>query len=140
EAVEYIAGRVGIELPRRRKGARDADKDDLLEVLDDASEAFHQALGWGGDNPALQYLRKRGVPQEVVQKYGFGYAPDSWDYLHTRLARKHGDDKLQKVGLVMPKKEGSGFYDRFRNRLLIPIHSETGAPVRFAPRSPDGEA
>ena len=139
EAVEYIAGRVGIELPRRRKGARDADKDDLLEVLDDASEAFHQALGWGGDNPALQYLRKRGVPQEVVQKYGFGYAPDSWDYLHTRLARKHGDEKLQKVGLVMPKKEGSGFYDRFRNRLLIPIHSETGALVGFGGRSLDGK-
>lgn len=138
EAVEYIAGRVGIELPRRRKGTREADKDDLLEVLDDASEAFHQALGWGGDNTALQYLRKRGVPQEVVQKYGFGYAPDSWDYVHTRLARKHGDDKLQKVGLTMPRKQGSGFYDRFRNRLMIPIHSETGALVGFGGRSLDG--
>jgi DNA primase len=138
EAVEYIAARVGIELPRRSKGRRDNDKEDLLEVLDDASEAFHQALGWGGDNAALQYLRKRAVPQEIVQKYGFGYAPDSWDYIYARLARKHGDEKLQKVGLVMPKKTGTGFYDRFRNRLMIPIHSETGALVGFGGRSLDG--
>ncbi|MEA2572228.1 MAG: primase [Acidobacteriota bacterium] len=138
EAVEYIAARVGIELPRRRRNSRDADKEDLLEVLDDASEAFHQALGWGGDNTALQYLRKRAVPQEVVQKYGFGYAPDSWDYIHTRLARKHGDAKLEKTGLVMPRKTGNGFYDRFRNRLMIPIHSETGALVGFGGRSLDG--
>src|SRR5207249_10788310 len=47
EAVEHVASRVGIELPRRRRTAREADKDDLFEVIDDASEAFHQALGWG---------------------------------------------------------------------------------------------
>jgi DNA primase len=138
EAVEYVASRVGIELPRRRRNAREADKDDLLEVLDDASEAFHQALGWGGDNTAVQYLRKRRVADDIVQRYGFGYAPESWDYIHTRLARKHGDEKLEKVGLVMPRKTGNGFYDRFRNRLMIPIHSETGALVGFGGRSLDG--
>src|SRR6266849_10217109 len=46
EAVEHVASRVGIELPRKRKTSRESDKDDLLEVLDDASEAFHQALDW----------------------------------------------------------------------------------------------
>ena len=45
EAVEHVATRVGIELPRRKRTARDTDKDDLLEVIDEASEAFHQALG-----------------------------------------------------------------------------------------------
>src|SRR5437762_10995003 len=59
EAVEHVAGRVGIELPRRKKTTtRDSDKDDLLELLDEASEAFHQALQWG-DNPARQYLQER---------------------------------------------------------------------------------
>ena len=137
EAVEYVAGRVGIELPRRRKTTRDNDKDDLLQAIDDASEAFHQALGWG-DNPAAQYLANRKVPKEIVTKYGFGYAPDSWDYIFTRLTRKHGEKKLEQVGLIMPRKSGSGYYDRFRNRLMIPIHSETGALVGFGGRSLDG--
>ena len=137
EAVEHVAARVGIELPRRRKTARESDKDDLLEVIDDASEAFHQALEWK-PNAADDYLHRRGVPQEVITKYGFGYAPESWDYIFTRLSRKHGEKKLETTGLIMPRKSGSGFYDRFRNRLMIPIHSETGALVGFGGRSLDG--
>jgi DNA primase len=139
EAVEHVAARVGIELPKRRKAAqRDNDKDDLLELLDEVSEAFHQALNWG-DNAAQHYLRQRGVSSEVVQKYGFGYAPDSWDYVLRRFGQKHGEAKLEKAGLITPRKEGkTGYYDRFRNRLMIPIHSETGALVGFGGRSLDG--
>ena len=137
EAVEHVAARVGITLPRKRKSSRDDDKDDLLEVIDDASEAFHQALRWG-DNAAQQYLRNREVPKEIVDKYGFGYAPESWDYILRRLGQKHGEAKLEKAGLITARKEKSGFYDRFRNRLMIPIHSETGALVGFGGRSLDG--
>src|SRR5207253_9871677 len=92
EAVEYVAGRAGIELPRRKRTSREADKDDLLEVIDEASLAFHQALGFP-DNAALRYLQERRVAKDVIEKYGFGYAPDSWDYIITRLARKHGEKK-----------------------------------------------
>src|SRR5437868_2846961 len=137
EAVEHVASRVGIELPRRRKTTKENDKDDLLEVVDEASEAFHQALGFP-DNPAKRYLDNRGVPEEIIKKYGFGYAPDSWDYISTRLARKHGEKTLELAGLVMPRKSGTGYYDRFRNRLMIPIHSETGALAGFGGRSLDG--
>ena len=137
EAVEHVAGRVGIELPRRRKTARDNDKDDLLSVIDDASEAFHQALGWT-PNAADEYLKQRGVSKDIITKYGFGFAPDSWDYILRRLGQKHGEKRLEAVGLVQPRKEKSGFYDRFRNRLMIPIHSDTGALVGFGGRSLDG--
>src|SRR5947209_20299968 len=137
EAVEHVAARVGITLPRKRRTSRDTDKDDLLEVIDDASEAFHQALMWG-DNAAQQYLRERSVPKEIIDKYGFGYAPDSWDYILRRFGQKHGEEKLEKAGLITPRKEKTGFYDRFRNRLMIPIHSETGALLGFGGRSLDG--
>jgi DNA primase len=137
EAVEHVASRVGIELPRRKRTSRESDKDDLLEVIDDASEAFHQALGFP-DNAAARYLSGRKVPKEVVTKYGFGYAPDSWDYVLRRLSGKHGEKKLELAGLITPRKGGGGFYDRFRNRLMIPIHSETGALVGFGGRSLDG--
>src|ERR1043165_9522160 len=56
EAVEHVASRVGIELPRRKRSVREADKDDLFEVIDDASLAFHQALGFP-HNAAMRYLR-----------------------------------------------------------------------------------
>jgi DNA primase len=138
EAVEHVASRVGIELPRRKRSVRETDKDDLFEVIDDASLAFHQALGFP-DNPAAAYLNERGVAKEIIDKYGFGYAPDQWDYIITRLARKHGEKKLESAGLVMPRKSGSGYYDRFRNRLMIPIHRETGALVGFGGRSLDGQ-
>jgi len=137
EAVEHVAGRVGIELPKKKRTAKESDKEDLLEVLDEASEAFHQALGWG-DNVAKRYLDERGVPQDIITKYGFGYAPDSWDYILTRLSRKHGEKKLESVGLAMPRKTGNGYYDRFRNRLIIPIHNESGTIVGFGGRSLDG--
>ena len=137
EAVEHVAARVGIDLPRKKRTSRENEKDDLLEVIDDASEAFHQALRWV-PNPADSYLKERAVPPEVVTRYGFGYAPDSWDYVYSRLSRKHGDKRLEAAGLVMPRKTGNGYYDRFRNRLMIPIHSETGALVGFGGRSLDG--
>ncbi|HEU4523198.1 MAG TPA: DNA primase [Thermoanaerobaculia bacterium] len=137
EAVEHVAARVGIELPRRRRTSRESDKDDLLETIDDASEAFHQALGFP-DNPAGRYLAGRHVSKDIISKYGFGYAPDSWDYILRRLAGKHGEKKLEQTGLIMPRKGGTGYYDRFRNRLMIPIHSETGALVGFGGRSLDG--
>ena len=138
EAVEHVASRVGIELPRRKTRNRaESDKDDLLETIDDASEAFHQALGFP-DNPATQYLHDRRVPQEIIRKYGFGYAPESWDYIKRRLSGKHGEPKLVKAGLLLEKKDKTGTYDRFRNRLMIPIHTETGALVGFGGRSLDG--
>lgn len=138
EAVEHVASRYGIELPRKRtKSQRDNDKDDLYAVIDDASEAFHQALEWT-PNAADEYLHQRGVGKDIVTKYGFGFAPESWDYILRRLGQKHGEKRLEQAGLVTPRKEKSGYYDRFRNRLIIPIHSDTGALVGFGGRSLDG--
>jgi DNA primase len=137
EAVEHVAGRVGIELPKKRRTSREADKDDLLGLMDDASEAFHQALGWT-PNAADEYLKQRGVSKDIITRYGFGFAPESWDYILRRLGQKHGEKRLEAVGLVQARKEKSGYYDRFRNRLMIPIHSDTGALVGFGGRSLDG--
>lgn len=137
EAVEHVAGRVGIELPKKRRTQRENDKDDLYEVMDDASEAFHQALQWT-PNAADEYLKQRRVPKEIIQKYGFGFAPESWDYILRRLGQKHGERRLEQAGLITPRKEKNGFYDRFRNRLIIPIHSDTGALAGFGGRSLDG--
>lgn len=137
EAVEHVANRLGIELPKKRRTQRESEKETLYDVMDDASEAFHQALEWV-PNAADEYLKNRGVKPEIITRYGFGFAPESWDYILRRLGQKHGEKKLEAAGLITPRKEKTGFYDRFRNRLIIPIHSETGALVGFGGRTLDG--
>ncbi len=137
EAVEHIAGRVGIELPRKKRGNETSGKEILLQVIEDASEAFHQAIGWT-PNAAEAYLEKRKVDRGIWAKYGFGYAPESWDYIISRLGRKHPLPELEKAGLILPRKAGNGFYDRFRNRLIVPIHSESGSVIGFGGRTLDG--
>ncbi|HVR43058.1 MAG TPA: DNA primase [Thermoanaerobaculia bacterium] len=137
EAVEYIAGRAGIQLPRRKEGRRDSDREKISEAIEEAAEAFHQALQWK-PNAAETYLRERGVDEELWRKYGFGYAPDSWDYVLKRLGRKYPVQQLELAGLIVPRKSGDGHYDRFRNRLIVPIHSESGSLVGFGGRSLDG--
>src|SRR5687768_11687076 len=135
ESVEYVANRVGIQIPKKAsRGKEESDRDELLEIMDDAAAAFHQALGWT-PNAADTYLRQREVDPAMWRKYGFGYAPDSWDYLLTRLGRKYSTEKLEKAGLVLPKKSGSGHYDRFRHRLMIPIHSDGGNLIGFGGRT-----
>lgn len=139
EAVEHIANRVGITLPRRRaSGERERTKEDLLRVVEDAAEAFHQALSWKS-NLAESYLRKRGVDEVIWARYGLGYAPDSWDYLLSRLGRKYPHPLLEQAGLIRARERGSGYYDRFRNRLMIPIHSDAGTIIGFGGRSLDGK-
>ncbi|MBW3563449.1 MAG: DNA primase [Acidobacteria bacterium] len=137
EAVEHLAGRYGIELPKRAGRKTEKAREDLLSLVEDASEAFHQAL-MQSDNPAKRYLIERRVDERIWTQYGFGYAPDMWDYLLTRLGRKYSSKQLEEAGLAVPRKSGSGHYDRFRNRLLIPIHNESGTLVGFGGRSLDG--
>lgn len=137
EAVEYVANRVGIQLPKRKEKPKDADRENLLEAIEEAAEAFHQALGWK-PNAADSYLRERGIDEEIWRKYGFGYAPDSWDYLLKRLGRKWTGKQLESAGLALPRKSGEGHYDRFRNRLIVPIHSEAASVVGFGGRTLDG--
>jgi len=137
EAVEFVATRVGITLPTRKRSGKESDKDDLLDLIAEAQQGYRQAIGWT-PNAAEAYLRNRGVAEAVIEKYGFGYAPESWDYLLTRLSGKYAPAKLEAAGLVLPKKSGSGFYDRFRNRLMVPIHSDGGSVLGFGGRSLDG--
>jgi DNA primase len=137
EAVEYVATRAGITLPRRKEKASESGKENLLEAVEEAAAAFHQALNWT-PNAAEAYLNGRDVDPELWRKYGFGYAPDSWDYILKRLGRKFQPKQLEAAGLVLPRKSGDGFYDRFRNRLIVPIHSEGGSIVGFGGRTLDG--
>src|SRR3972149_2243488 len=96
--------------------------------------------GASGPAPArawpLPYVEGRGVDPEVARRFGLGYAPEGWDHL---LAFMRGqsvtEEGLAQAGLVLPRQTGSGFYDRFRGRLLFTIRDGQGRVVAFRGRA-----
>ena len=147
EAMRFLADRAGINLPGRfggtaggRTGREEEGRLQLLEIHKAAAEFFRQHLGdQTGGAAARAYLRARGIPESVVERFGLGYAPDSWEDLLRHLLRKgFSKAQVELAGLAISRKEGSGAYDRFRNRLMIPICDSVGKVIAFGGRTLDG--
>ncbi len=140
EAVEALASRFGVSIPRReRRGPRDQRRDRLFEALAAAQRFYSERLARPG-NAAANYLEARGVPAELWKALSLGHAPDAWDSL-SALSGAFPEDLLVEAGLLQPRAEGKGSYDRFRDRLLFVVRDERGRPVGFGGRalSPAGE-
>jgi len=137
EAVKNLAQQSGIALPRwEESGTKETEQ--LYNANKIAAEFFHSNLLETGEAlPARQYLAKRGVTDEIIEKFQLGFSLNSWDgFLH--FARKKGiqPDMLEKAGLVIRRQEG-GWYDRFRNRLMFPIGNYGGKVIGFGGRALD---
>lgn len=141
EAVEALAGRFGVKIPKRAsRGPRDDRREKLLEALGAAQRFYAAELGKPGSRAAA-YLEKRVVPGDFARRFGLGHAPDSWDALVTALAPAFPESLLAEAGLVQPRSQGRGHYDRFRDRLLFVVRDDRGRPVGFGGRalSPEQE-
>ncbi len=143
EAVEALASRFGVTIPRReRRGPHQERRDRLFEAVAAAQRLYAERLSHPG-NAAAKYLDSRNVPAELRLSLGLGYAPDAWDTLAKTLSGAFPEDLLIEAGLLQPRGEGkgSGSYDRFRDRLLFVVKDERGRPVGFGGRalSPEGE-
>ncbi len=141
EAVEALAARFGVTIPRRqRRGPREDRRDRLYEALAAAQRFYAERLSRPG-NAAAKYLEGRGVPPEMWTALGLGHAPDSWDSLAKALSAAYPEDLLIEAGLLQPRAEAKGSYDRFRDRLLFVLKDERGRPVGFGGRAlaPGGE-
>ncbi|MFM1798026.1 MAG: hypothetical protein RLZZ117_304 [Cyanobacteriota bacterium] len=115
-------------------------------------EQLHRVLalaaGWFADQlrapegePALAYLRDaRGLSEATLADFQLGYAPDRWDGLLSHLVQVEGfgPEVLEAAGLVVARKGGDGFYDRFRHRVMVPIRDRQGRVIGFGGRSLDG--
>jgi DNA primase len=132
-AIESLAQRYGIPLPIRGEKVGGKRERDVGGALDAAAKFFVEQLKkW----PLPQaYLLKRQIPKELVERFGMGYAPDGWrnlvQALHPRLPM--GD--LVAAGLAGTSEKSGEPYDRFRNRLMFPIHSPSGRLVGFGGRT-----
>jgi DNA primase len=134
DAIEALASRFGVSIPRRARGPREDAREKLLEAVAAAQRFYAAELARPG-NPAKAYLEERGAPSELVQRLGLGFAPDSWDALSRHLSGAFREGILVEAGLLQPRAEGKGAYDRFRNRLLFVLRDDRGRPVGFGGRA-----
>lgn len=138
EAVRILARKSGIAVPEtsRREAGEAEGKEALYRSNDFAASWFAQQL-WktAAGERVLDYLRKRGMTDDLVTEFSLGYAPDAWEALHRAArARSHSDESLLGLGLVMRKEGGQKTFDRFRNRLMIPIRDAGGRVIAFSGR------
>jgi DNA primase len=137
-ALETLAKRAGIPPQRPLTGPEQraaAERDQLLEVNRRAQAAFVRWLR-GDDRKALEYARRRGLSDELVDRFGLGYAPPVWDgLLRTLVAAGVSVGRAVAAGLIVPRDGGGGGYDRFRDRLTFPIREAGGEVIAFGGRT-----
>jgi DNA primase len=139
EAVRFLADRAGVSLPTTRGGPGPGEADarlPLLEIHRLALQHFRENLARADGEPARVYLAERGLTREINERFELGYALASWDALLRVLKKKGYPDKvLEAAGLSVPRQGGTGYYDRFRNRLMIPIWDVSGKVIAFGGRA-----
>ena len=113
-------------------------KEQLYEILAIASSFFQHALHQSQGEMALDYLRSsRQVEENTTRKFQLGYAPPGWETLYRYLVeqKRYPVNLVEQAGLIKPRKSGSGYYDVFRDRLIIPIMDLQGRIIGFGSRS-----
>lgn len=133
EAVELLASRLGLEVPREASSSLQVKKTrpDLYGLLSQVSQFYHQQLKQNAE--AQAYIQQRGLNEEVIVLFQLGYAPSAW---HTLAHQFKGTDKdLIVTGMLIQKEDSQQTYDRYRHRLIFPIHDRQGRVVGFGGRA-----
>lgn len=132
EAVESLAGMMGVEVPRE-EGQRPARRyDELVDLLGRVDK--HYQAGLRNHAPAVQYLKDRGIDGATARRFGLGYAADGWSQVLDKFGTTQEKiDRLLAVGLVIRKDNGQ-HYDRFRDRVMFPIRDARGRTIGFGGR------
>jgi DNA primase len=128
EALRILAARAGVEIDERTS-REDARRRRHHDVVESAISFYHAVLTKSpAGERALAYLRERGFTDETIEWANLGWAPPDWDALGRMLEKRRqiGTAELVETGLAMPRKSGSGAYDRFRARVVFPIRDATG--------------
>lgn len=143
EALKALAERNGIPIPQQRRDPDDAGaqmRAALYGMYETAAKVFAENLFGAAGADAREYLIQRGLTGSVAQQFGLGLSEPGWDNLVRRIGRNYTAAELESSGLFSRREDGS-FFDKFRGRLMFPIHNEAGKVIAFGGRAlkPDDE-
>lgn len=141
EAVKRLAEESGIPVTwsasrPEEQSPRQKERQTLYEAHAYAAKLYHYVLrNTEPGKIAMDYLRSRGFTDKLIEEFGIGYAPARWDTLTQALQRQGFDlAEMERGGLLSRKQEGEGYVDRFRDRIMFPIHDSEGKIAAFAGR------
>ena len=136
DAVRALAKRAGMEVPEDEQyQSRYRQQERLWALHKEAARFFHSQLYAPVGAQALQYAASRGMPKNVLTRFGIGYAPDGWTNLVDAMRRKgYTDQELRDSGLVTVSRKNGNLFDRFRDRLMFPIIDVRGNVIGFGGR------
>lgn len=141
EALKYLANKYNIEIEETVESKEQIElnsaRESLYIVSQFAANYFEEQL-WNSDDGkaiGLSYFKERGFREDIVKKFNLGYSPDVWDALTLEAVKnQHAEEYLEKTGLSIRNDKGK-LYDRFRGRVMFPIHNFTGRVIGFGGRT-----
>ena len=143
EAVEILASEVGLQMPEfDPKSKEKADRNKiLLEIMEQSVNFFRLTLNSNQGKHALEYLKKRGLSSDAIERFEIGFAPADQTTLTQKLKDKGYDlDAIIETGMSVKSDESNRLYDRFRGRIMFPIRDSRGRCIAFGGRSLDSTA
>ena len=136
QTIKFLAERYNIELPEFKSSNKDDNSKKLMLEACKKAVKFYQdiLLNSPSDNQAVKYLSNRDITPAVISDYSIGLALKEPNLLYNQLKKDYDDSVLERAGLILKSSHG-GYVDRFRNRIIIPIQSESGDYVAFGARA-----
>ena len=145
EAIKYLARKYGLEVEetqRTEEEEEEAGERESMYLVSDFARQYFEDILWNteaGKAIGLTYFKERGFTEETIKKFGLGYSPDQWDaFTSAALAKGYQLDYLEKTGLTIVKESqeptGNKMFDRFKARVMFPIHSMSGRVLGFGGR------
>ncbi|GAB4331756.1 MAG: DNA primase [Flammeovirgaceae bacterium] len=140
EAIKFLAKKYNIEIeednsyPEKKEAYQ--QKESIFIALDFAQKHYEENLKEGeGKNIGYNYLKERGFNDKTIEKFGLGYSLNEWDGLKkTAIKQGFKEEILEKAGLLIRNEEKKSLYDRFRGRVMFPIHNVSGRVIAFGAR------
>ncbi|MRX71294.1 DNA primase [Bacillus lacus] len=141
DSIYKLGEKAGIDLPdpagsQQASPEKNKDVHTMIEAHELLKKFYHHLLiNTKEGQEALDYLLQRGFTKETIEKFEIGYSLDSWDFVVKFLTKRGFDAELmEKAGLLVRKQSDQSFLDRFRNRIMFPIHDHHGNTVAFSGR------
>jgi len=135
EAIDTLAARLGMQVPREKSQEKIQKSHNLYELLAQVTRFYQHTLKNEGKE-AISYLQQRGLSGEIAKQFQLGYATSGWNNLENHFRREKED--LITTGMLIKKDDGKT-YDRYRQRIMFPIHDRHGRIIGFGGRAIDDD-